>query len=276
MNEPAPISTAMVPIIFSHFPLPYKDPGTKYVRSYPEGEMTLVSPNGVPFGKAGRSLVSMITTQAMVQNARQVELGHVTEAFRRMGTSVTGGKTGSVLRIGDQFNRFFSTMLSLSMRVEREGFQGFRGKNMILAEEMELYWSAKDKDILAPGLFQNTVTLSQPYFDYIRANSTPVDLLTYHSFQSPRDQDWYAWLARRVYGVTKAGHEKLVAWDDLYLQFGPVLRNHRPRFRKDFGDFMLVLLTKHPDLKIKIRDEGVIITPSSLMIPEEKKGFVQT
>ena len=276
MNNPTPITIAMVPIVFSHFPLPYKDPGSKYVRSYPEGEMTLISPNGVPYGKAGRSLVSMITTQALIQDARQVELGHVAEAFRRMGTVVTGGKTGSVLRIGDQFNRFFSTMLSLSMRADREGFKGFRGKNMILAEEMELYWSARDKDVLAPGLFQNTVTLSQPYFDYIKANSTPVDLLTYHAFQSPKDQDWYAWLSRRVFAIAKAGQEKLIPWDDLYIQFGPVDRRKKPEFRHDFTEFMLKILVKHPDLKIKIRDEGVIIAPSPLIIPEEKIGFVQT
>ncbi|NNM55141.1 MAG: hypothetical protein HKM05_10540 [Spirochaetales bacterium] len=221
-------------------------------------------------------MVSMITTQAMVQDSKRVELGHVTEAFRRMGTAVTGGRTGSVLRIGEQFNRFFSTMISIAMRVEKEGFQGFRGKNMILAEEMELYWSARDKDVLAPGLFQNTITLSQPYFDYIRTNSTPVDLITYHSFQSPRDQDWYAWLSRRVYGVSKAGYATLVKWDDLYMQFGPVLRNNRPKFRKDFKDFMLLLLTKHPDLRVKLQEEGVSIAPSTLIIPEEKKGFVQT
>ena len=276
MNNPTPITIAMVPIVFSHFPLPYKDPGSKYVRSYPEGEMTLISPNGVPYGKAGRSLVSMITTQALIQDARQVELGHVAEAFRRMGTVVTGGKTGSVLRIGDQFNRFFSTMLSLSMRADREGFKGFRGKNMILAEEMELYWSARDKDVLAPGLFQNTVTLSQPYFDYIKANSTPVDLLTYHAFQSPKDQDWYAWLSRRVFAIAKTGQEKLIPWDDMYIQFGPVDRRKKPEFRHDFTEFMLKILVKHPDLKIKIRDEGVIIAPSPLIIPEEKIGFVQT
>jgi len=276
MNEPTPIVTAMVPVIFSHFPLPYKDPGTRFVRAYPEGEMTLKSDNGVPYGKAGRSLVSMITTQALVQDSRVVELGHVAEAFRRMGTSVTGGKTGSVLRIGEQFNRFFSTMISLSLRAEKEGFSVFRGKNMILAEEMELYWSARDKDILAPGLFQNTLTLSQPYFDYIKSNSTPVDLLTYHAFQSPKDQDWYAWLSRRVFGVAKGGAERLVPWDDLYIQFGPVDRRKKPEFRKDFTDFMVMILVKHPDLRIRISDEGVIIAPSPLIIPEEKVGFVQT
>lgn len=267
---------ALVPVVFTHFPLPYRDPGMKYVQQYPEGEMTILSSNGVPFGKAGRSLISMVTTQALLQNSRVVELGHVSEAFRKMNLVVSGGKEGTVTRVREQFDRFYGTMISLNLRVKRDGFEGFRGKNMILVEETELYWSSRDKDIMAPGLFQNTATLSEPYFNYIKTNSTPVDLLTYHSFISPRDQDWYAWLSRKIFAVVRTGKESIVPWESLYLQFGPILRNNQARFRRDFVEFMKVILIKHPDVHVKVREEGVLIEPSPLLIPEESKGFVQT
>lgn len=266
-----------VPVVFTHFPLPYRNPGTRFERAFPEGKMVIRSDNGVPYGKSGRSLVSLITTQAILQGSRKIELGHVTEAFRRMGQNVTGGKTGSVQRIQDQFQRFYSTILSLELRVEREdGFRAFRGKQMLLAEEMELYWSAKDKEVMTPGLFTNTVTLSQPYFDYIRDHSTPVDLLTFHSLQSPLDQDWYAWLSRKLFVALKSDKESVVPWDSLYAQFGPVTPSNRFKFRKNFEEFMLFILAKHPEVRVKIREEGVSIVPSTLIIPEDHKGFVQT
>jgi len=278
MNEPAPVSTAMVPIIFTHFPLPYRNPGTRFERVYPEGKMLIESRSGVPYGKSGRSLVSLITTQAVLQGSRKIELGHVTEAFRRMGQVVSGGKLGTVQRISDQFQRFYTTIISLELRIDKgEGFRAFRGKQMLLAEEMELYWSAKEKDLAAPGLFQNTVTLSQPYFDYVQDHSTPVDLITFHSLQSPLDQDWYAWLSRKLFVALKSDKESLVPWESLYLQFG--LKDPRRKgaeFRKDFADFMVFILTKHPEARVKLREDGVSIIPSTLIIPEDHKGFVQT
>ena len=275
-DKPTTPQVAVVPLVFTHFPLPYKNPGTRYERVYPEGTMVLNSANGVPYGKAGRSLMSLVTTQAILQGSREVELGHVTEAFRRMGQAVTGGTSGSVARISDQFQRLYSLIIGLELRVNRDGFEAFRGKQMLVAEGMELYWSAKDKDLLTPGLFQNKVLLSNTFFDYVKENSVPVDLLTYHGFQSAVDQDFYAWLSRKLYAAKKTDKESFVPWSALYLQFGPVLQNNQSRFRKDFQDLVLSILTRHPEIRVKTSAEGVTIVPSTLIIEEDRKGFVQT
>lgn len=237
--------------------------------------MFLRSPYGVPFGKAGRSLVMMIATQALLQGHRDVSLGHVSEAFRKMNLAIHGGRKGSVERVKEQFKRFYGTVLSLEMKVSRPGFEGFRGKQMVLAEEMELYWTAKEKDIMAPGLFENRVKLSEPYFRYINEHCTPVDILVYNAFEAPRDQDFYAWLALKVYAAHESGKPSLVPWESMYLQFGPILRNNQARFRKDFEDFMLRVLRHHPDLKVELLVEGVKIKPSPLVIARDRIGYAQ-
>lgn len=266
---------ASIPVATIFFPLPYRESGKEVVKEVSNAKMIYSSRAGVPYGKTGRSVMSLLSTYALIQDSRKVELGHVSEVFRKLGLDVTGGKTGSVGRVSEQFNRIFNLDMIVEAKKQDKDFHGLIAKRLVVAEEIELFWSEKDKEGIIP-LFKNTFTLTQTFFEYLKKHVVEVNLETYLKFQSPRDQDWYAWIVRKMWGVNKSDRVNLISWENLYEQFGPIDRRKKPEFRKDMQEFLLgIVSTVYPELRVRITEEGVQLTPSPLHIPEDKKGYVQ-
>jgi len=264
-----------VPVVMTFFPLPYQDKGNLFVRGYPNAKMIYSSHTGVPYGKSGRTVMTLLVTDALLQDSRAVNLGHVTELFRRINQPVTGGKTGTVTRISDQFNRVFGLDMIVEATCSDKDWHGIRAKKLVVAEEMELFWSAKDKESL-PSLFTNRFTLTEAFFTYIKSHVTEVNLEAYLNMQSPRDQDWYAWIVRRMWGINQADKQTMIPWENLFEQFGPIERRKKPEFKNDFKEFLVNISPLYPELKARLSDDGLTLIPSPLHIPEEKKGFVNT
>ena len=70
-------SIGFVPRILVQTNLPYRDPKTEiYKRTNGDIRLSLLSPNGVPFGSIPRFLVSYLATEAMRTGDPVISLGH--------------------------------------------------------------------------------------------------------------------------------------------------------------------------------------------------------
>src|SRR5208283_3911103 len=70
--------TGYIPSVFVFFPLPYRDPKMEqFSKTIRDHRITLMSRIGCPYGKIGRSVLSLITTQVVQKQTAHIELGSI-------------------------------------------------------------------------------------------------------------------------------------------------------------------------------------------------------
>lgn len=265
-----------IPSLFVFCPLPYRNSGNSFIREYNGVKYKLyTAERGVPYGKIGRSVMSLITTQAILQQGQRIELGCISETARKLGiANTTGGKFGNIGRIANTFRQFGELVIANETLIKRGEVEGFKqGKKLVVTDEMELYWNIKKTDETLPSLFQNYMNLTTDFYNFIRSNAVPVDIVAYTKMQSPRAQDVYGWVVRRLYGM----REKVtLPWSSLYGQFADNLDpRKRPDFRKDFVEALLLAKAIYPEAKIEKDDlKGITLSPSQLHINPKNIGFI--
>lgn len=264
-----------VPAIFVVCPLPYRNQGDTYTRSYGKVEVKMYSAKGIPYGKMGRCVMSLITTQAILQQSPHIELGGITDTFAKMDIQLTGGKTGSIKRVTESFEQFARLFLTNTVDIRDSPMNGYMTSNLRIAEKIELYWNGKDKDLSSQkGLFSNILDLSPEYYEVMKKSAVPIDIVQYNAIQSPRTQDIYAWVVRRMFGLSE---KVTVPWEPLYGQFADKKLDPRkyPDFRDDMEQSLLLVKEIYPESKVvmDVRN-GITLAPSPSHIKPEKKGFV--
>jgi hypothetical protein len=266
------------PSLFVFCPLPYKNSGNVFIREY--GKVTYkmyTAGKGVPYGKIGRSVLSLLTTQAVLQNDRHIELGCISDTARKLGiVNTTGGKTGNIGRITETFRQFGELVIANESTIRQGEIEGFKiGKKLVITDEMELYWNTKkrDEEETLPSLFENYMNLTHDFYTFIRKNAVPVDIVAYTKMQSPRAQDIYSWVVRRLYGLKES---TTIPWSALYGQFADGIdRRKKPEFRKDFTNALLLAKAIYPEARIQADDlAGIRLSPSPAHIDPKNLGYV--
>lgn len=86
-----------------------------YERRNGDLKLSLLSPNGVPFGSIPRFLVSYLATEAKRTGSPVISLGHSQNEFARLlGMNTAGGAQKD--RMKQQCKRFFTTRGQLTKR----------------------------------------------------------------------------------------------------------------------------------------------------------------
>ncbi len=274
--------------------MPYKDPKAKVFERH-NGDMTLtmLSPNGVPFGKYPRLLMSYLVTEAVATRSNVIELGSTLADFLKtaMNVKATGGKEGTQTRLSEQMQRLFTSVVSVSQRVGSGASRGFDFNNITLVDRGSLnhqdmarldrlsdladgenseLW--KTTQLTGVAEWNSRIELTTKFYQECIETPVPIDLRAYRVLSdAPMAMDIYAWLTYRASYVRKA--TRPIPWAALQAQFGsglPYTEQGVRDFRKAFKRNLELVRLVYPKLRIDESGDasGVILLPSPTHIPK--------
>lgn len=262
-----------IPSLLVQNPLPLKDPkGNSFIRKTGGQSLELLSSAGIPFGHQGRMTLALAVTDAIRNKTPKVDLGTVSGWLQRLDLSATGGKTGSIFQVRNQFHRLASLFLTWSKKTEVNGAIRHQQVNMAVSNELQIWWTKNEHDANMPALFENYLLFSRDFFDYVSKHSVPADLAIYSQFQAPLAQDIYAWLAWKLNHLEKPLE---LSWESLEPQFADK-KWSRPRdFRKSWVESATeVIATGYPGAQVRGTESGILLLPSPKAIKPKEPGFL--
>ena len=271
--------------------MPYKDPKTKvFERRNGDLTLTILSPNGVPYGKYPRLLLSYLVTEAVATRSNVVVLGNTLADFLKasIGVRATGGKDGTQTRLSNQMLRLFTSSVSVGQRVKTETGRSFHFENISLVERGRLeerdmsrldslqaepaadsdgeskLWRQVEKG--DAGRWNSVVELTPRFFQECVETPVPIDLRAYKVLgDAPMAMDIYAWTTYRASYIKHP--TRPIPWQVLQAQFGsglPLTEQGTRDFKKAFKRNLDLVRLVNPGLKVDETSNasGVVLLPS--------------
>jgi hypothetical protein len=239
--------------------LPHKE--TKeaiFSRSNGAYKLTIMSPNGLPYGSIPRLLLSWVTTEALYTRSPVLELGPTLSAFlAELGLARQGGKRGDITRLKKQIIRLFSSAVSCNYQDDETA----QGAAFTIAKEYSLWWTPKAPE--QPALWKSTVTLGTDFFQEIINKPVPVDMAALKALKrSPMELDIYFWLTYRMSYLQK---DTVIPWHLLQVQFGadyPLEGQGQRDFKRNFLLRLKKVLSVYDTAKVGGMEKGLLLKPS--------------
>jgi hypothetical protein len=230
--------------------------GNEFTRVNGSFTLSLMAPAkiGLPYGTVPRLLLAWVTTEAVKTQSRELELGDSMSAFMgELGLSPTGGSTGSITRLKNQYRRLFASTVSATYEDnDKVADIGYR-----LADRSVLWWHAKEPE--QAGLWKSTVTLSEHFFNEVVDRPVPIDMRAIKALkQSPMALDIYTWL---TYRVSYLKRPTIIPWAALAMQFGSNYAQTR-QFKAAFQTELKKVLLVYSQVQVEAGDTGLIVKPS--------------
>ena len=254
------ISFHYVPLIQCSFP--HADPGEarSFTRRNGWLELTLGTTRpatGLPYGVPARLLTIYAASEAVRTKSPEIFLGNSVHDFlRRLDVPITRGDRGSLRVYANQLMKLIHCTLTIDENIrDSSGRTGLHIRQALFAEEARLWW---DDDTRGVGQGSSLV-LSSVLFHSILDRSAPLSTNAIKQLRkSPMDLDVYAWLAHRLFHLSKPS---TITWQQLSDQFGHGYSELR-KFRRFFIDSLKRVQVVYPEAKLKVADVGVILLPS--------------
>ena len=260
------ISFHYVPLIQCSFP--HADPGeaSSFTRRNGWLELTLGTTRpeaGLPYGVPSRLLTIYCASEAVRTRSPEIYLGKSVHDFlHRLDVPITRGARGSLSVYANQLLRLVHSTLSIDENIrDATGRVGLHIRQALFVEEAKLWWDERD------GVGQgSSLVLSSVLFNSILERSAPLSTKAIRQLRkSPMDLDVYAWLAHRLFHLTKPS---TMTWAQLSSQFGHGYHLIR-KFRHHFADSVNRVLAVYPEACLKLADVGVILFPSKPHVPRD-------
>jgi hypothetical protein len=283
--------------------LPHSDPGklTRFGRTngrfsyYIESgtyqdEQQQTQAIGLPYGTIPRLLLCWLTTEAVRSKEREIKLGHnLTRFMEKLEIHPTGGKWGSIPRLREQMNRFFSSKVSYTYQQQK----GFVSGTVQVTSGAKTFWKEDEKylphentpepllfvpqSVLTEDLDQARIVLGQEFFQEIITRPVPIDLTAVKQLRkSPLALDMYYWFTHRMYYLPQS---TLIPWESLYKQFGSEF-GRLANFKQKFIQRLVEVRKCYPALNVGVdlRD-GLMLHPSDTHVPielnKETRAFLE-
>jgi hypothetical protein len=257
------ISFQYVPLIQCSFP--HTDPGrlTHFTRRNGWLELTLSTARpdtGLPYGVPARLLTMYCASEAVRTRSPEIFLGSSVHDFlRRMDVPITRGERGSLRAYANQLLRLVHCAISIDENIhDAAGRTGLHIRQALFVEEAKLWWDT------AAGVGQgSSLILSPVLYESILERSAPLSTAAIRQLRkSPMDLDVYAWLAHRLFQLSRPS---TISWTQLSGQFGHDYEELRS-FRRFFGDSLKRVLKVYPEAKLKASETGITLLPSRLHV----------
>lgn len=224
---------------------------------------------GLPYGTYPRLVFVWLVTEAYRTKDRKLILGDsLSDFMRQLGLLPSGGRWGSITRLRDQMQRLFSARLAAV--IDGKGGEGRSERNMLVADDYDLWWSPKSPDQAA--LWQSNVVLGERFYQQIIKKPFPVDMRILKAIKrSPLGIDLYTMLTYRVYYMKKP---TVLSWRQLHEQFGA---DYKGKYAiKDFRLAAIRELEKikaaWPELNYETPRGRLKIHPGPASVKQIKKG----
>lgn len=214
---------------------------------------------GYPYGNIPRLLLFYVCTQAIQTKKKEISLGHSLSSFmRRIKLEVTGGKSGTINRFKDQFDRLFKA--NIDFVYDSDEMLITRKAN--IASATQLWWSIKYPD--QGSLFESYIVLTEEFYNELMTYPVPVDIGIVSAIkQSPLALDLYTWLTHRLSYLDKPVR---ISWETLSAQVGAEYVK-LAEFARNAREAIVKIHACWPELKIDEIKGGIILKPSKSNIP---------
>jgi hypothetical protein len=266
------VSFQYVPLIQCSFP--HADPGdqTHFTRRNGWLELTLSTARpdtGLPYGVPARLLTMFCASEAVRTRSPEIFLGATVHDFlRRLDVPITRGERGSLRAYANQLLRLVHCAVSIDENIrDAAGRTGLHIRQALFVEEARLWWDTAAGQGTVAGIGHgSSLILSPVLYDSILERSAPLSTAAIRQLRkSPMDLDVYAWLAHRLFHLSKPS---TVTWPQLSGQFGHSYTLLR-KFRTYFAESIRRVSVVYPEANVKLTDAGVILLPSRPHIPRD-------
>jgi hypothetical protein len=219
------------------------------------------APIGIPYGSVARLILIHLSSEAIANNSRVVELGPNMKSFlTRMGIS-PGGKSRMMVR--DQARRISMCRLTFFSKRERDTLvtNGSFVKNAVIVD---------DHTDSQPSFWQDTVELDEAFFQSLKDHPLPLREAAVRQL-SGRSMalDLYIFLSYRLHVLTKPTP---VSWKALYQQFGAGFAKQRV-FIQGVKAPLNLALAAYPEAHVDITEQGLVLHPSESPVPKALPRF---
>lgn len=245
-------------------------------------QVTLMSPNGLPYGKYPRLIMAYIITTVLqrayqyqrgqigLDEARVIPLGEsLTEFFHAMGVNAraTGGKSGSGTRLKEQLRRLVSSTITVEQRIKTARVESSEGQNQSIAESWE-FWGNTDTGEITSG----KLTVSKHFFYMLCDRPIPIHLPTLQRIKKPRAIDLYVWTTLKQYWLARQNKQTYTfSWREVEHQFSVLELTtsvQRRNFRNEIKSCIEEVSSLWPDSGLEADTElGVTITSTRPHVP---------
>jgi len=212
---------------------------------------------GLPYGSYARLLLAYLTTEAVRNKKREIDLGATSnDLARQLGLSTISGPRGTARGLENQLHRLLHMRLewqtSLDLAPRSSGSAYVTPGSPLPLKLLRRLLSGQPTS-------RSQIVLSQEFYAVITRSAVPVDLRAIRQLQrSPLAIDLYVWLSYRMSYLKKP---TLVPWAGLQVQFGA--HYARPRdFRRRALERLEVVVQVYPAVRIDQTDSGLYLQPS--------------
>ncbi|MGB3674074.1 MAG: replication protein RepA [Candidatus Nanopelagicales bacterium] len=253
--------------LWAQVSLPYRNPGDAPYWERRNGSMSLVvRPSLIrgtdgslvqeyPYGVIPRLLLTWMATEVVRIGEPELALGPSLASFMRsVGLQPRGGKDVKA------FNRQVQRLAKCTITVEDSRENSLVGENFQFVDAWDLWWTPKD----GPNemLWPSTITLSDKYYQSIKAAPIPVDLRALGALRTHGGGglpiDVYTWLAHRMSYLRSS---TLVPWNLLMVQFGSQYTRERA-FKTELLKALAKVKLVYSLVKVTPTDDGLLLSPS--------------
>ena len=214
------------------------------------------NPIGLPYGSVARLILIHLSTEAVTNNSRIVELGSSMRAFlRRMGVA-PGGRSFNAVR--EQALKISMCRLTFFNKRERDTLisNGSFVKNAVICDDIDerqmafLTDTVELDDAFFKSLTEHPLPLREAAIKQLCGRSTALDL--------------YIFLSYRLHVLERPTP---VSWTSLYEQFGAGTASKRI-FKQNFKDPLQLALAAYPEAKVDLTENGLVLHPSESPVPK--------
>lgn len=260
------------------FPYRRTDELTRQVQNGPD-RITVMSANGVPYGKFPRLIMAYIITSA-VQRSGAVDRGTLSQEEARripLGRSMNsfllslglergaGGRKGSLTAIREQLRRLTSSTITVQ-KLYRDRDQGI---NAPVARTWDLWFDSANP--AQTTITESFIELTQDFYEQVIASPIPIDMDILQKLGKPRAMDIYIWISLKKFWLAKRREDEyLFSWEIMASHFSPTpLKNPRALadFRREIKICVESIKELWPDVGVSITTSGVTIQGGAPSIP---------
>lgn len=215
----------------------------------------------LPYGSVPRLMMIAITTRAIQQKTRIIELGRsMSESLRELGLADTGAT---------HWRRVRHQAECLSAMHMNLGYVAQGQPTTLKANPVKKFeaWVHRNEQQLT--LIPSEVELSADFYEALEGASVPLDVRAVRALSKhPMALDVYTWLAHRLCRVRSREGDR-IPWMKLREQFGQEIADQKD-FKKKMKQALQKALTVYPQAKLDTWGSGITLLPSPSPVPHER------
>ena len=214
---------------------------------------------GVPYGAKSRLILILLSSLAVKEQSRTIEIDHSFRAFcKSCGVTLSGNNNR---QMKEQLLRLsaVSMRLAVTNNTTASVFQGHIFSHFSIQlptdERQQFLWNTE-------------VSFTREFYESLNTNAVPLEKDAILALKhSARALDIYMWLASTLFRRKK---RTTIRWTSLRFQFGN-RKQDMTGFKRAFKTALKQALLVYPEAKVKVITGGIAIEPSLPPVPTQSQ-----